>query len=161
MHRLQYLIAVSSILFSLLIGFNCLFGTYGIRDTAEVKASIARMKENEDVLKKISATLSAMKNDYASDDFCLLEGRKLSMYMSDDVAVQIDGYTKKGLSEEYGNITVVSRPSDSSVIRVLYSIAGSVAFFSFLIYSIFGGAVRGERKPDYSRPFRSYHSGSR
>lgn len=161
MHRLQYLIAISSVLFSLLISVNCLFGTYGLRDIAEVRASIVRMKENEAVLKNISATLSAMKNDYASDDFCLLEGRKLSMYMTDDVAVQIDGYTKKGISEEYGNITVVSRPSDSSIIRILYSLAGSVAFFSFLIFSVWGGRVSHGSKNNYRRQIRSYHSGSR
>lgn len=102
-----------------------------------------------------------MRNDCASDDFYLLEGRKLSLYTSGDVVVQIDGYSKKGLSEEYGNIMVTVQPRNSTLIRVLYSLTGVIAFFSFIVYSVFGGLVREERKTHYTRQFRTYHSGSR
>lgn len=161
MHRLSYLIAASSVLFSLLIGYNAFFGTYGLSDTAAVKDSIEGIKENEAALEKIAATLAVMQNDFASDDFCLLEGRKLSLYTADDVVIQIDGYSKKGISEEYGSIRVISQPTPPSVIRVLYSIAGAVAFFSFLIFVIGGGLETDGGKTDFDRQFRSHHSGSR
>ncbi|MDY3939588.1 MAG: hypothetical protein SOZ27_04860 [Spirochaetia bacterium] len=161
MHRLQCLIAVSSVLFSLLITLNCFFGRYGLLDTAAVRESVARIEANNAVLENISSSLSAMRNDCASDDFYLLEGRKLSLYTSGDVVVQIDGYSKKGISEEYGNIMVTAQPRNSTLMRILYSITGVVAFFSFIIYSVIGGLDREERKTHYSGQFRTYHSGSR
>ena len=162
MRILSRIVLVSSIVFSLCILANCVFGRYGLLDIKRVNDNISEIKSNTVVLKDISASLSSMRNDYASDDFYLLEARKLSMYTSDDVVVQIDGYVKKGLSEEYGSFRTLLKPSGFSFFKMIYSVAGVVASFSFLLFvALGGGTVRHERKTDHFRTVRAHRSGSR
>ena len=162
MRILQYLVFAFSLAFAFVICVNCVFGTYGLTDIVNVNKSTEQIKANIDILKKISGTLSSMRNYYASDDFYLFEARKLSMYTTDDVVVQIDGYTKKGLSEEYGSFLAPARPSSHSTPRILYSIFGAGAFFSFLLFvALGGGTVRHERKANHFRTVRAHRSSSR
>lgn len=158
MHWLQRGILFSSIIFSISILFNCVFGRHGLLDIFELRKNIQNIEKNIEKLEVISANLTDMQNTSSAEDSFLLEGRKLSFYTAEDVVVQIDQYTKRRLSEDYGSISMLYQGRAQGVFKVAYSISGVMAFFFFLVFIILGGVEKNGSKTPVYRQHRPSHS---